>query len=111
MAPEQTTAKGRAVPYPPRVPPRMAQRSRQELLSAPLGELEGLWLSLGCGCGRTVAAPFRLLAQGRRGVRLVDILPRLRCEQCKGRPARASVKSFPAAGAQYPDTWEVALIP
>jgi hypothetical protein len=87
------------------------KRTREELLVARLGELTGLWLSITCAdCGKIVAWPFRMLAAGRETHTLATVLTRLRCDRCRGRPARASVKSFPAAGPQYANTWEVELV-
>lgn len=55
-----------------------------------MAELAGWWLHVECGCGagRTVHMPFRLLAAELGWqVRLGEVLPRLKCTQCQ-RPPR-----------------------
>jgi hypothetical protein len=89
------------------VPPK---RSREQLLAARLVDLAGLWLSLTCSCGQTVAHPFRTLARRYGGKRLADVLPRLQCDHCKRGPARVSVVNYPAGPPLY-DRWTVEVFP
>jgi hypothetical protein len=53
--------------------------------------------------------PFKLLAKTRGQMKLRDILPRLRCEGCGDRPARALVADDPRSA--YCTTEPVAVLP
>jgi hypothetical protein len=82
--------------------------TRDELLGSTIRELDSLCLSMACGgCPKRVALPCRMLARRAGALRLRDVLPRLRCETCGGRPPRVLVVSYPAGPPQYPDTWQV----
>jgi hypothetical protein len=89
-----------------------AQRTREEYPEVRLADLAGHWLAIHCGgCGRPVYYPCQLLAKKHgAGLRVADVLPRLRCEHCKARPSRVLMTNFPAGGPQYSDTWGVALL-
>jgi hypothetical protein len=88
----------------------LERRSRQAFLDTPLGDLDGHWLEIHCGCDAVVFYPCKLLAkEGRGSTRVGDLLPRLRCKHCKARPARVLMTNNPARGPQYGDAWAVAL--
>ncbi len=54
-----------------------------------LAELAGCWLYLSGCCPRSVTYPLALLARRLGGHwRLGEVLPRLRCSACGGRPTR-----------------------
>lgn len=61
--------------------------------------LAGLWLEGHCTCGRRLY-PLRLMA-AERGWKstLRQIVPRLRCRICQGRPERLTLLDNPAMGA------------
>lgn len=78
-----------AMPDPPAAP-----------LDCRLADLNGFWLQTRCGCSRSVAYPFRLMARQLGGEHLLrDVLPRLRCQVCGGRPVSVVLVDDPAAGA------------
>lgn len=83
------------------------------VLAAGLQELEDCWLELHC-CHRTALLPLRLLAS-RYGqeCRLGDILLRMRCQLCKGKPVRAYLNEAANRTACYgaPPGWSIQLIP
>ena len=83
------------------------------VLDARLHELEGYWLELHC-CGGTILLPLKLIArQYGQSHRLGDILLRMRCKVCRGKPARAYLNETPhrtdCHGA--PPGWSLQLIP
>lgn len=71
--------------------------TREQLLDAQVQDLVGRWLGVWCAppCTRLTYVPFKLIAKTRGRMKLRDILTRLRCEGCGGRPARASVVDHP----------------
>lgn len=85
-------------------------RSSDEFTAARLAELPGHWLRLECGCGAVVHYPCPLLAKERGPeLRVGDVLGRLCCRQCKGRPARVAMTNDPTGGAQ--GLWRVEIVP
>ena len=78
----------------------------------------GLSLEIRCACGRTVVAPFRATLIARPAlarVQLGDIVPRIRCESCGGRPIGVAIidaarAAACAANRDGPKRWEVVLI-
>jgi len=93
---------------------------RDHLLDACLQDLRGWWLGVRCEpprCHRVAYLPFKLLSRTRGRSRLRDILPKLKCEGCGGRPAHVWVVDHPhesddpsqLSGAQA--TWSVQLVP
>lgn len=79
-----------------------------------LREVSGAWwLELRCACGRTAQVPNKLLAR-RHGARarVPELLARMRCEQCRARPASAEWIDNPAGGARgsgYPPPKRIPL--
>jgi hypothetical protein len=80
----------------------------------PLGKrldaLEPCWLEVHCSC-QIAYLPLPLMAKNHGGGLLLgDVLPRLRCSKCGGRPkfmALIERPEPPRAGA--PDTWRIEL--
>lgn len=62
-----------------------------------LRDLSGWWLDIRCRCERATAYPLRLMAAEQpHNPRICDVLPRLRCRSCGGRPARVQLVDNPA---------------
>ena len=81
------------------------------VLNAPLADLAGTWLRLEC-CKGTPFLPLRLLAGPTRPqARLRNVLPRLRCKNCHGRPATVVLIENPAGQAHGgpPVGWAIPL--
>jgi len=85
--------------------------TREQLLDAQVQDLVGRWLGVSCvpPCAHLSYIPFKLLARSRGRMKLRDVLPRLRCEGCGGRPARAAVVDDPRSA--YCTTEPVAVLP
>jgi len=89
--------------------------TRDQLLTAMLGELVEYWLELRCsGCTSVVYVPLRLLATrlGRRH-RLQAIVKRLRCEHCVTAPRVLRATDYPVDDQHYGgrhSTWCVDLL-
>jgi hypothetical protein len=85
--------------------------NREQLLDAQVRDLVGRWLGVWCvpPCPHLAYIPFKLLARTRGHMKLRDVLPRLRCEGCGGRPARASVVDDPRD--DYCTTESIAVLP
>jgi hypothetical protein len=82
----------------------------QFLLNATLADLSDAWLRLDC-CQGITYVPIRLLAGASRVGRLRDVLPRMRCKVCRGRPKRAALVESPAgeAAGGPPPGWVIRL--
>jgi hypothetical protein len=90
--------------------------TRDTLLTSKLSELPEIWLQPACqSCGRQVNVPCVVLAlKHGRGARLADVLAKLRCSMCSGKPSRVK-----AADAPIPEehmiaergSWVVPLLP
>lgn len=82
---------------------------------ARLIELEPCWLDVKCGaCGHATLYPFKLLAARLGPQRQVgEIVSRLRCKECRGRPATIYLNETPhgepCKGA--PPGWSMQLFP
>ena len=66
--------------------------SLDEALNTPIGKLSGWRLDLRCSpCDRVSEFWFHHLVYGKRVTEppLSDLLPRLRCDQCRAKPAAA----------------------
>jgi hypothetical protein len=85
--------------------------NREQLLDAQVQALVGRWLGIWCvpPCPHLSYIPFKLLARTRGRMKLRDVLPRLRCEGCGGRPARALVVDDPRD--DYCTTEPIAVLP
>lgn len=70
---------------------------RAQALDTQVRDLVGRWLGVSCvpPCPHLAYLPFKLLARTRGHMKLRDVLPRLRCEGCGGRPARALLVDDP----------------
>lgn len=90
-------------------------RSRDEFLAARLADLAGHWLQVECGgCRARVFYPCPLLAKERGAdLRVSDVLGRLRCRHCGGRPMHVAMTNDPTGGSQGGATmaWTVGLVP
>jgi hypothetical protein len=89
--------------------------SRAAVLDATLGELAGYWLGIQCGgCGSLVYYPCKLMGRERgAGLRVREVLPRLRCRPCRDKPSRVLVflTDDPTGGASGGKAWKVGLSP
>jgi hypothetical protein len=84
------------------------------ILSTSLGRLDGAWLEVRC-CGGTSYPPLRMLARRYGGQhRVAEVVDRLRCQRCHGRPALVALVENPAGNAPgqagAPPGWRVVLI-
>lgn len=60
----------------------------------------GHWLTVGCGCGRKVHLPTKLLVRAHGPTaRLPALVARMRCNACNGRVTSAAMTANPQAGA------------
>lgn len=95
------------------------QLSRTAALAARLGELPAYWLNVHCsGCEAIAYLPCRLLAMQRgESLRLADVLPRLRCTQCRNAPASVALTDdatdggLPSPYGQRKVPWRLLLMP
>jgi hypothetical protein len=83
-------------------------------LTTPLAGLGRCWLELRGCCRRIVFVPLPLLAEKHgAGVLLRDVLPRLRCQECGGKPAVMALVERADGGprrAGSPDGWRIDLV-
>ena len=84
---------------------------REQALDALVRDLIGRWLRVSCvpPCLHLSYLPFKLMARKHGHLPLRAILPRLRCEGCSGRPARAAVVDDPRDA--YCTTEPIAVLP
>lgn len=68
--------------------------TRAELLVADVDALAGFFLEVRCGgCMKITTCPLRLLARRiRRRSKLRDVIAKMRCEDCDGEVAAASIQ-------------------
>ena len=79
-------------------------KSRDALLEAQVTELRAYWIGLRCEppCTRLTHLPMKLvLAKCDGRLRLRDVIARLRCEHCRGRPAHAWLTDYPVDDSGY----------
>jgi hypothetical protein len=94
--------------------------TRAVLLQSPIQDLLGLWLRVECTrpCTHLTYYPFKLMMRRRPAVTcmlLEHVLPKLKCEACGRRPARARVVDSPIEDASgtvaNAATWSVDVLP
>jgi hypothetical protein len=81
------------------------------VLNTPLQDLAGTWLRLECCRGTTYLPLTLLIGAARPKARLRDVLLRLRCQACHGRPTTVALIENPAGEAKGgpPVGWEIPL--
>jgi hypothetical protein len=89
--------------------------SRAAVLEATLGELAGYWFVIRCDrCGSVTNYPCKLMGRERgSGLRVSEVLPRLRCRACRDKPPLVVVflTDDPTGGAPGDTAWKVGLSP
>lgn len=78
--------------------------------------LPSLALALTCGDGCPAVLthyPLRMFTKRYGAITLAELVPRLRCKRCNGRPVRVELIGDQAGDGQGgpPRTWKVVLVP